>query len=82
MSSTPPTTPSPSRPGLAARIKLGTVRAGFALGGRIAPRRTVSRAARLFATPFASSRSRAQAVQGDADLQRGSLQVGGEAIAT
>lgn len=85
MSSTPPTTPSPSRtirPGLAARIKLGTVRAGFALGSRIAPRRTVNRAARLFATPFASSRSRAQAAQGDADMQRGSLQVGGETIAT
>lgn len=64
------------------RLKLTTVRTGFVLGGRIAPKRTVNRAARLFATPFASSRSRAQAVQGDADMQRGELQVNGETIAT
>ena len=64
------------------RLKLTTVRTGFALGGRIAPKRTVNRAARLFATPFASSRSRAQAVQGDADMQRGELHVNGETIAT
>jgi len=64
------------------RLKLTTVRTGFVLGGRIAPRRTVNRAARLFATPFASSRSRAQAAQGDADMQRGELQVNGETIAT
>ena len=42
----------------------------------------MNRAARLFATPFASSRSRAQAVQGDADMQRGELHVNGETIAT
>ena len=64
------------------KIRLGTVRTGFVLGGRIAPKRTVNRAARLFATPFASSRSRAQAVQGDADMQRGELHVNGETIAT
>ena len=64
------------------RLKLTTVRTGFVLGGRIAPQRTVNRAARLFATPFASSRSRAQATQGDADMQRGELQVNGETIAT
>ncbi|MBT2144746.1 MULTISPECIES: alpha/beta hydrolase [unclassified Rhodanobacter] len=64
------------------RLKLTTVRTGFVLGGRIAPKRTVNRAARLFATPYASSRSRAQAVQGDADMQRGELQVNGETIAT
>ncbi|MES1153550.1 MAG: alpha/beta hydrolase [Rhodanobacter sp.] len=64
------------------RLKLTTVRTGFVLGGRIAPKRTVNRAARLFATPFASSRSRAQAVQGDADMQRGELHVNGETIAT
>jgi pimeloyl-ACP methyl ester carboxylesterase len=64
------------------RLKLTTVRTGFALGGRIAPKRTVNRAARLFATPYASSRSRAQATQGDADMQRGQLQVNGETIAT
>jgi pimeloyl-ACP methyl ester carboxylesterase len=64
------------------RFKLTTVRTGFALGGRIAPKRTVNRAARLFATPFASSRSRAQAARGDADMQRGELQVNGDTIAT
>jgi pimeloyl-ACP methyl ester carboxylesterase len=64
------------------RLKLTTVRTSFVLGGRIAPKRTVNRAARLFATPFASSRSRAQAAQGDADMQRGELQVNGETIAT
>jgi pimeloyl-ACP methyl ester carboxylesterase len=64
------------------RLKLTTVRTGFVLGGRIAPKRTVNRAARLFATPYASSRSRAQATQGDADMQRGELQVNGETIAT
>lgn len=64
------------------RLKLTTVRTGFVLGGRIAPKRTVNRAARLFATPFASSRSRAQAAQGDEDMQRGELHVNGETIAT
>jgi pimeloyl-ACP methyl ester carboxylesterase len=64
------------------KLKLGTVRTGFVLGGRIAPKRTVNRAARLFATPFASSRRRAEAVQGDAEMQRGELQIHGETIAT
>ena len=64
------------------RLKLTTVRTGFVLGGRIAPKRTVNRAARLFATTFASSRVRAEAVQGDAQMQRGELQVRGETIAT
>lgn len=64
------------------RLKLTTVRTGFVLGGRIAPKRTVNRAARLFATPYASSRSRAQATQGDADMQRSELQINGETIAT
>ena len=64
------------------KIRIGTVRTGFVLGGRIAPGRTVNRAARLFATPFASSRSRAEAVQGDADMRRGELRVNGETIAT
>ena len=77
-----PTNTATARPGLKARFKLGTVRAGFALGSRLAPQRTVNRAARLFATPFASSRSRAQAVQGDDEMQRGQLQINGETIAT
>ena len=71
-----------NRPGLTARFKLGTVRAGFAFGSRLAPQHTVNRAARLFATPFASSRTRAQAVHGDDEMQRGQLQVNGETIAT
>ncbi|GLQ96134.1 alpha/beta hydrolase [Dyella mobilis] len=62
--------------------KLGAVRIAFTLGSRLAPQRTVDRAARLFSTPFASSRSRARAAQPDAEMQRGQLQVGGETIAT
>ena len=67
---------------LATRIKLGTLRAGFSLGSRLAPARTAERAARLFATPFASSRQRALAAQGDAAMRSGELQVGAETIAT
>lgn len=63
-------------------IKLGALRAGFALGGRLAPQRTVNRAARLFATPFASSRLRAQAARPDAAMQRGTLSHNGETLAT
>ena len=70
------------RPGLAARFKLATVRTSFAVGGRLAPRRTADRAARLFATPFASSRSRALAAPEDTAMRRSELQVGGERIAT
>jgi pimeloyl-ACP methyl ester carboxylesterase len=62
--------------------KLGAVRVGFALGGRLAPQRTVERAARLFSTPFASSRSRARAAKPDDEMQRVPLQIGGETIAT
>ena len=63
-------------------LTLGALRAGFAIGGVIAPRRTARRAARLFATPFASSRSRARAAQFDAEMQRMSLRSGGRTIAT
>lgn len=63
-------------------LKLSAVRIGFAIGSRLAPQRTVDRAARLFSTPFASSRSRARAAQPDSDMQRGSMQIGGETIAT
>ncbi|SFS18774.1 Alpha/beta hydrolase family protein [Dyella sp. OK004] len=65
-----------------AMLKLSAVRAGFALGGRLAPKRTVNRAARLFATPFASSRIRAQSARPDQDMRQGALQVGDETIAT
>lgn len=70
------------RPGLAARFKLATVRTSFALGGRLAPRRTADRAARLFATPFASSRARARAVPPDPSMRRETLALNGESIAT
>ena len=70
------------RSGLFARLMLALVRAGFVLGGRVMPQRTAARAARLFATPFASSRRRAQAEPGDADMRRGTLTVAGETVAT
>ena len=70
------------RPGLAAKFKLATVRTSFALGGRLAPRRTADRAARLFATPFASSRARARAATPDEAMSRETLAINGEAIAT
>ena len=70
------------RPGLAARFKLATVRTSFALGGRLAPGRTADRAARLFATPFASSRVRAQAARPDPAMRRETLSIDGESIAT
>lgn len=63
-------------------LKLSAVRVGFAVGGRIAPKHTVDRAARLFATPFASSRARARAAQPDKDMQRVDLRIHGESIAT
>jgi len=63
-------------------FKLGVVRAGFALGSCLAPARAVERALRLFITPFASSRVRAQAARADAQMQRGELQVDGQRIAT
>ena len=67
---------------LATRLKLGMARAVFATGSRLAPERTAHRAARLFATPLASSRSRAQAAHADGDLRRGQLRVGEHTIAT
>jgi pimeloyl-ACP methyl ester carboxylesterase len=63
-------------------FKLGAVRAGFALGGRLAPARTVDQAVRLFVTPFASSRTRAQRAEPDAGMQRGELNIHGRRIAT
>ena len=63
-------------------LKLRAVRLGFAVGSRIAPNRTVDRAARLFSTPFASSRSRAREAQPDDTMQRGNLVINGESIAT
>jgi pimeloyl-ACP methyl ester carboxylesterase len=73
---------SPHAASVSTRLRLGALRAGFMLGGRLAPKRTADRAARLFATPFASSRSRALAAPQDAAMRRGELQIGGERIAT
>ncbi|WP_049623032.1 alpha/beta fold hydrolase [Frateuria defendens] len=66
----------------AAQLKLGILRAGFALGSRLWPARTVASAARLFTTPLASSRSRARVAAAHDAGERGELVVGGERIAT
>ncbi|MEW5834284.1 MAG: alpha/beta fold hydrolase [Pseudomonadota bacterium] len=63
------------------RLKLAMLRTGFVLGGRLAPRRTADRAARLFATPFSSSRARARAARADPDMRRETLEIDGRAIA-
>ena len=63
-------------------VKLSVLRAGFALGGHLAPRRTVDRAARLFATPSSTSRSRARAAQADDGTQRHEIEVNNQTIAT
>lgn len=63
-------------------LQLGTVRAGFALGSRLLPGRTVRRAARIFSTPLASSRSRAEAAPADPAMRRGVASIRGERIAT
>ncbi len=64
------------------KLQLSAVRASFALGGRLAPQHTVLKAARLFATPFASSRKRARTALPDQAMRQGELQVDGETIAT
>jgi pimeloyl-ACP methyl ester carboxylesterase len=63
-------------------FKLGAVRAGFALGGRLAPARAVKRAAQLFVTPFSSSRVRAERAQTDAEMTYAELDIAGQRIAT
>jgi pimeloyl-ACP methyl ester carboxylesterase len=64
-------------------VKLGLLRLAFAVGGRLSPQRTVNRAGRLFATPFASSRTRAaNAGLLSSELRRGEIIVAGQTIAT
>src|SRR6185437_9981213 len=71
-----------SQPRAASKLlKLCALRAGFALGGRFAPRQTVERAARLFATPHGSSRSRARAVRADEEMRRCEIATGERTIA-
>jgi pimeloyl-ACP methyl ester carboxylesterase len=71
--------PSAATPG---RLKLGAVRAGFALGSRLLPSRTLKHAAQLFATPFPSSRTRALAAAMDPAMRRGEIIIRGKRIAT
>ena len=42
------------------KVTLSLLRAGFAVGSRLAPESTIRRAGRLFCTPFASTRTRAR----------------------
>jgi pimeloyl-ACP methyl ester carboxylesterase len=63
-------------------LKLGMLRAGFALGGCFASRQTIERAARLFATPYGSSRARVLAIQADDEMQRDEIVTGEQTIAT
>jgi pimeloyl-ACP methyl ester carboxylesterase len=63
-------------------IRLAATRMRFTLGGLFAPRTTANLAARLFATPIASSRSRARSVHPDPERRRHDLRVGGRSIAT
>jgi len=64
-------------------VKLGLLRLAFALGGRLSPQRTVNRAGRLFATPYASTRTRAaNASLLSSELQRSEIRVAGQTIAT
>jgi pimeloyl-ACP methyl ester carboxylesterase len=63
-------------------LGLGLLRTGFVLGGLFAPGQTVERAARLFATPYASSRSRARAIQPDDGMRRCKITTRDQVIAT
>jgi len=67
---------------LVRKIHLAMTRLKFVVGGLLAPRQTANRAARLFATPFASSRTRARAVAIDPLMRRENLHIGGRSIAT
>jgi pimeloyl-ACP methyl ester carboxylesterase len=63
-------------------LAINAMRLRFALGSWLTPKQTAERAARLFATPFASSRKRAQTTQADAQMRRSELHIGGRTIAT
>jgi pimeloyl-ACP methyl ester carboxylesterase len=64
-------------------VELGLLRLAFALGGRVSPQRTVNRAGRLFATPYASTRTRAaNANLLSGEPRRGGILVAGQTIAT
>jgi pimeloyl-ACP methyl ester carboxylesterase len=63
-------------------VKLAAVRARYILGSRFAPGNTVGHAARLFCTPFTSSRTRARTATLDSQAERGDIVVDGVPIAT
>jgi len=64
-------------------VRLGLLRLAFLLGGCLSPQRTVNRAGRLFATPYASTRTRAaNANLLSSELRRGELLAAGHTIAT
>ncbi|MHB1273791.1 MAG: alpha/beta hydrolase [Rhodanobacter sp.] len=67
---------------IAGRFKLGTLRAGFVLGSRLLPARTLRHAVQLFITPFAGSGSHALAAQPGPAMRRGELIIRGKRIAT
>lgn len=80
----PPVRPShpPRRVGAGFIIKLAAVRARYSLGSRFAPGNTVAHAARLFCTPFASSRTRARIGSLATTSQRHDIRIGDDDIAT
>lgn len=85
MSHAAPAMPLPfakTRPPSVGAFTMGSVRAGFALGSRLLPGRTLARAAKLFSTPYASSRTRAQAAQPDAAMRRQEIMLSGKRIVT
>jgi pimeloyl-ACP methyl ester carboxylesterase len=63
-------------------LRLALLRLAFVLGGRLAPKHTVNRAGRLFATPFASSRSRARIANINLEGRRAEMSVANRSIAT
>jgi pimeloyl-ACP methyl ester carboxylesterase len=63
-------------------LKLSSLRLGYALGGRLAPKRTVEHAASLFATPLSSSRARAKVALATTDARSETVVVDGHRIAT
>jgi pimeloyl-ACP methyl ester carboxylesterase len=58
------------------------IRFAYRFGSRLAPRRTVAHAARVFQTPLPSSRARAAQALGSMTARRETVEVNGEAIAT
>ncbi|MEW5300480.1 MAG: hypothetical protein WDW36_003410 [Sanguina aurantia] len=73
---------APVRPPNVGAFAMGSVRASFAVGSRLMPTRTLDRAARLFSTPYASSRRRAAAAAPDAEMRRAEITLSGRRIVT